>query len=64
MKSNIIALFALFFFLVAGTTSAASISLSSTGLKSLQADTMCGSHDEKKKDKKKKQTEEEEPECD
>ena len=62
MKSNITALFALFFFLVAGNASAASTDFSVNGLKSLQADMMCA--DDIKKKKKKKEVEEEEPECD
>ncbi len=64
MKSNIIALFALFFFLAAGSTAtAATANLSMTNLKSLHADQMCAEDDEQKK-KKKKVEEEEEPECD
>jgi hypothetical protein len=58
MKSIITTTLALFFFLLAGTASAAT-DFSADGFKSIQSDMICA--EEKKK---KNEGEEEEPECD
>jgi len=58
MKLHITAIFALFFFLQAGTSSATLVDKSASSLQTLQTDMMCAEKKEKKK------VEEEEPECD
>jgi len=60
MKLHITAVFALLFFLFAGTASASLLETSTASLQSLQTDTMCGED----KKKKKEEAEEAEPECD
>ena len=62
MKTIITNTLALFFFLIAGTASAATTDFSANGFKSIQSDMICA--EEKKDKKKKKGEEEEEPECD
>ncbi len=58
MKSNITAIFAMFFFLLAGSASAATTQFSIESLQTIQSDMICAEK------KKKKESEEEEPECD